>query len=72
MQVMPVLTPRPCSATGAIGPVGPAGPVGLGLGFDIVRTSNDTARVPITMDDEFDSITLVSDGNEWVSMFRQR
>ena len=31
----------------------------------------DGARVPIVLGDKFDSITLVSDGNEWVSLFRQ-
>jgi hypothetical protein len=31
----------------------------------------DGIRTPITMDDKFDSVTLVSDGNEWVSLFRQ-
>jgi hypothetical protein len=32
----------------------------------------DGERVPVVMDDQLDSITLVSDGNEWVSLFRQR
>ncbi len=31
----------------------------------------DGASTPISMNDRFDSITLVSDGNEWVSLFRQ-
>ena len=32
----------------------------------------DGARVPITMDGKFDSITLVTDGVEWVALFRQK
>jgi len=32
----------------------------------------DGARVPIVMDGKFDSITLVTDGVEWVALFRQK
>jgi hypothetical protein len=121
----------PAGANGANGAPGIQGPIGLGLAFEIRRTSADTAltlpggnrsvvylvttapgsvtltlppaatavsrfvtvtrvdggrkvtlrplnnemvdgaRVPIVMDDKFDSMTLVSDGAEWVVLVKR-
>jgi hypothetical protein len=121
----------PAGANGANGAAGAPGPLGLGLSFEIRRTSSDTAltlpegnrsvvylvttapgnvtltlppattavsrfvtvtrvdggrrvtvrplnnemidgaRVPLVMGDKFDSITLVSDGAEWVALVKR-